>query len=413
MKASYYMLLLLIAVACNSGVEDFPLRPIMQTSGSGEVASTFHFLGIDLNLTQKPFLQEHLIDYGWVWSEHENNTLENGTVISMGNKFEYMGYQLNTLKPHTRYYAVAYMILDDGTYYANEITFNTRKGGWKKLKDFPGESIMHGAAFSLGDKGYVVARNEVWSYDPSADQWTRRNDFPTTVFGPASFVVNNTAYVFCNGIYKYDESTDFWEQVALSSPGLTGCEGARAAVVDGKVYIITSYSGAGVVYNPDTDQIEQTDWWSASIGARYSCMLEADDKAYIFGGEWGGSIHADRWVIDPRERKVKYAGDFDIGSGGGGRTDMVSFVIDGEPYLGMGYDGYNSRVDFFHYNYRVNEWEEMTIPAFVSQDNQIRFSPRTGGIAFSIGGKGYLGMGQDQANDNDDPLVEFWEFTPN
>ncbi len=92
------------------------------------------------------------------------------------------------------------------------------------------------------------------------------------------------------------------------------------------------------------------------------------------------------------------AGDFD----GIVRSNAVGFVINGVPYLGMGYNGgLNKRQsDFYSYDAENDSWASVT---------SFPGTPRTNAVAFVINNIAYVGTGYD---DNQNVLSDFWQYDP-
>jgi len=85
------------------------------------------------------------------------------------------------------------------------------------------------------------------------------------------------------------------------------------------------------------------------------------------------------------------------------RSDAASFVIDNIAYLGTGYTAATSAetrlVDFWKYDPSQDNW--YSIASFPGK-------ARNKAVAFSAGGKGYVGLGTDGTN----VLKDFWQYDP-
>ncbi|RXF69064.1 Kelch repeat-containing protein [Arcticibacter tournemirensis] len=93
--------------------------------------------------------------------------------------------------------------------------------------------------------------------------------------------------------------------------------------------------------------------------------------------------------------------------GGVSRRGAVSFVIDDIAYVGTGYNyGASSTdkrhlADFWSYDAARDNWD--TIATFPG-------APRTDAVAFSAGGKGYVGLGRNSLTD--EKYKDFYEYDP-
>jgi N-acetylneuraminic acid mutarotase len=89
-----------------------------------------------------------------------------------------------------------------------------------------------------------------------------------------------------------------------------------------------------------------------------------------------------------------------------GRWSPASFTIGTKVYFGGGYVNGSNAIDFWEFNPADKQW---------TQKKDIPGSDRTGGIFFSIGGKGYIGLGAKDFNSisaTPTPLKDLWEFDP-
>lgn len=91
--------------------------------------------------------------------------------------------------------------------------------------------------------------------------------------------------------------------------------------------------------------------------------------------------------------------------GGSKRERAVGFAIGGRGYLGLGQDTLNQMLnDFWEFDPATNSWtQKANFPGAARRD----------AAAFVIGNKGYVGTGMDNADAwIGNPLSDFWEYDP-
>lgn len=92
------------------------------------------------------------------------------------------------------------------------------------------------------------------------------------------------------------------------------------------------------------------------------------------------------------------------------RYGAVAFVIEGKAYVGLGYmlshNVHEVYDDFFVYDTLTRNWEKLSF--------QFPGKARRGAVAFSIGGKGYVGTGTVNPGlpGDEEYLADFYEFDP-
>jgi N-acetylneuraminic acid mutarotase len=124
---------------------------------------------------------------------------------------------------------------------------------------------------------------------------------------------------------------------------------------------------------------------------------------YSKAGENGSSFFFnDLWEYDTETFAWRQRADFPDTP----RIAAVSFVIGGKAYVGTGYKGTggsfdNFLNDFWEYNSVDNKW---------TQKQNVPGTPRQYAFAFSIGNKGYIGSGQFGLGQ--DALNDFYEYNP-
>lgn len=141
---------------------------------------------------------------------------------------------------------------------------------WAKKADYPNAEYISGPyAFTVNGKGYVAAGGirkilsdpftnikTTYEYDPIADKWTKKADFPGNVRGYGlSFVLNNIAFcglgtedfvMFYTDFYEYDAATDTWKTSNTVLPTTIKSRIHEVSgVISNKVYIGGGWSFTG------------------------------------------------------------------------------------------------------------------------------------------------------------------------
>jgi N-acetylneuraminic acid mutarotase len=96
------------------------------------------------------------------------------------------------------------------------------------------------------------------------------------------------------------------------------------------------------------------------------------------------------------------------GFAGVARNSAVSFQIDNTVYVGAGLDSDGDRLkDFWSYNAEAGYWEQL---GRLGSDAAAVFpgTARNGAIAFSVNGKGYVGLGAD----DNDYKADLYQYNP-
>ncbi|MBI2967486.1 MAG: gliding motility-associated C-terminal domain-containing protein [Bacteroidetes bacterium] len=244
------------------------------------------------------------------------------------------------------------------------------QGTWSPIAGFI-DSLENGVAVAIGDKGYAglgdnttgSAQTYWWEYDPVANSWSQKADFPGAARIKANaFCIGNYAYVGIgasgglfgyNDFYRYDPSSNSWSSIA-SFPGPQRYT-TVSFVIQGKGYL-----GTGAAGTP--------------FETYYKDFYQYDPST-------------NSWT-----QKTPY--------GGVKRRHAMGFAIGCKGYLGCGWDmsAFAWYQDFWEYDPTTNAW---TQKASFPQTTE-------GGVGFSIGNKGYIGLGESSSGQHD----EFWEYNP-
>jgi N-acetylneuraminic acid mutarotase len=132
-------------------------------------------------------------------------------------------------------------------------------------------------------------------------------------------------------------------------------------------------------------------------GSLFSASFSIGNKGYIVTGiSSTGSVTKEVWEYDPGTDKWTKKADFP----GNARMGAVSFNIGNKGYLGCGNDNFGNLNDFWEYNPTNDSWLRKA---------DLNGSMRTAAAGFSIGDKGYIGTGHSTSSTNS-ALKDFWEY---
>jgi N-acetylneuraminic acid mutarotase len=251
--------------------------------------------------------------------------------------------------------------------------YDPSTNSWTQKADVGGVGRQAAVGFSIGNKGYIgigvnsgwtSGLDDFWEYDPIANTWTQKADFAGGLrLWAVGFSINNKGYIgtgdfnICpNDFWEYDPLTDTWTQKAdFAGP----CRVLAVGFSMGN----KGYIGTGVNLLSDT-------------------------------------CYKDFWEYDPVINSWTQKANF----GGIAREGAVGFSIGNRGYIGTGIDLINyddTQSDFWEYNPVINAWKHRA--ALLPTGSLIAW-----GTGFSIGTKGYIGLGSW----NNSFTPDFWEYTP-
>jgi N-acetylneuraminic acid mutarotase len=143
----------------------------------------------------------------------------------------------------------------------------------------------------------------------------------------------------------------------------------------------------------------------------YAIGFSIDNKGYMgTGGVWDFEIGAyinykDFWEYDPDIDVWTQKADF----GGTARNGAIGFSIGNKGYVGIGisdgsvYDDAPKNKDFWEYNPDENSW---------TQKSDFGGTARWRATGFTLNGKGYICTGYDDGNDGWSFKKDLWEYDP-
>lgn len=310
---------------------------------------------------------------------------------------------------------------------------STVSAQWMQKSSFPGDARGYTLSTSLGDKIYVGGgylddgnnSNEFWEYNTTTDKWTQKKHLPGTTTNRSygiAFTINGKVYLglgvenwFSNSsrknlkdLWEYDPIADNWTQ-KKDYPG-DGSFSCSFFVVDNKAYIV---GGTGTVGSNDTWEYNPVaDKWTQKSDIPYTYLNIAmgfnhKNKGYILGGFWSNpGIYKKLWEYDPNTDKWAEKASYpDSGLCGG-----VAFIVDDKLYAGLGNNvsilqPFNSSTKNFKvYDFVTDSWSN-TSNIFPGIERGFCF-------AHVIKGKAYIGLGWKQGNNDDQVFKDVYEYTP-
>lgn len=223
--------------------------------------------------------------------------------------------------------------------------YSKAQGSWIRKANAPNQicyaqSLAH---MPIGNRGYfgIGPSNCWWEYDPVADKWTKKADYPGKGKNCYGTSANGKGYI---------------------APGI-------------------SFNGSGSIQHKDFwEYTPATDQWNKKadfpgLGDERLICFSIGGKVYVGGGSnhTTGTLIKDFWEYNPQTNQWKAIAPIPEGRGA-----AMTFVIGNLAYVGAG-EGNNGPLNtFYRYSPQNNTWTQ--IANFPNKDLL--------GQAFSVGYKG-------------------------
>ncbi|TAL58094.1 MAG: hypothetical protein EPN85_12405, partial [Bacteroidetes bacterium] len=308
---------------------------------------------------------------------------------------------------------------------------------WTPKANFGGTARYYAVGFSIGTKGYIGTgwhrptqspMKDFWEWDQASDVWTQKANFGGGArYLAVGFSIGTKGYIgtgFDAGItdlkdlWEYNPSANSWIQKAdIGGAGRTGAVGFS---IGNKGYIGTgtSYAYPG---NPPTDFWEwdqATDTWAqksnfGGLTRMGAVGFSIGTKGYIGTSTPNQSVYNngkdDFWEWDQATNAWTQKANF----GGNPRSSAVGFSIGAKGYIGTGRE-YTAPLtfvptdDFWEWDQASNTW---------TQKAKLTGGARYAAVGFSIGNKGYIGIGYNDLIVTGPGHIklmydDFWEYAP-
>ena len=259
-------------------------------------------------------------------------------------------------------------------------------GNWITRSQLNGDARYEASSFVIGDTAYIATGyngtdryKDVWAYRADNNTWTLKATFPG--------VARNSAVGF---------------------------------TVSGKGYITTGYDGTRRLkdtweYTPATNSwIVKADFpepINAGTGnsdgrfdaTAFSLTVNSVARGFVTCG-YSGSTQKDMYSYNPINNSWKE----ETASPGSKRSGAVAFVYNNKAYLLTGASSSSNLNDFYVYEPNAGTWTELNKLSNISTDSfddDYTDILRTNAVAFVIGDKGYLAVGENGGLTN-----KTWEY---
>jgi gliding motility-associated-like protein len=244
---------------------------------------------------------------------------------------------------------------------------------WRLRECLPGPGRRNIAAFSVGNKGYVVGGfedgpnidfAEVWQYDPLTNIWTQKNNFPGGARnGISGFVIHDTAYyglgfntpssTYFTDFYRYDAASDQWIQLA-DFPGIARYLSMGFSIGD------TGYLGCGKGGTQYTDFYKYnpvTNTWAAlpnfpGVAREAGIGITVGNSGLVGMGYTAGSCLADMYLYNPASSTWSPISSYNTA----GRNGPAFFSFNDTVYAMAGTDGSTNYDDCWRYDVASDRW---------------------------------------------------------
>ena len=373
-----------------------------------------------------------------IYTNNPSDTNRGGSIFYKSYFFDYIPnssdtqiipYKTDWVSKNPLYYSA----LDGHTGY-NAWAINAFISGWNNFTEWPWKSPSQSNADTFAfPPGPLRTSSEYNTFNKS---WYRRipSSYDDKKLAPwnCGFYDNNIANIpfFCGGTYEGDlqlvpddnkSSNQLGEWENLGSIGLSnGDSGGVSFTIGNDIY----YCCGGDNSNPYTKECTKYDTVNNTrvaildypgIDRGYLQAFVINNKAYVGGGTSTGLNALNDWYCwDPSNETWTPIADCPLYVRGG-----VSFVMNGEGYVGLGLGGDSSvsqiaNKNFKKYNPITNTWSSFENNNYIVRLNVLDDDTQGGlsyAVCFVIGKTVFIGTGQYKNTGNDNVRTnKFWYY---
>jgi N-acetylneuraminic acid mutarotase len=347
--------------------------------------------------------------------------------------------------------------------YTNDFwEYNPSTNAWTQKASKGGGNVYGAVGFSAGGKGYIttgydvtssIASDNMYEYNPTTNSWTQRTGVGSSnarYYG-AAFAVGLKGYVGTG--YNGGVLSTFWEYEAIGTYSWSTSETGQSIVVNssGSFSVLVTAGNGCTATAAQTLSLSPNPTITVS-GASVACaglsntLVASGAGSYTWSSNAGGG-NSNTAIVTPTTAttytvsgttgscSVNYSvtlnvnplpsatiavsgstagcGTRTLSTASGGNTwtqkaglntareGAVAFSIGNKGYTGLGYNGNTWPYymgDFWEYDPSTNAW---------TQKANFGGSTRAYAVGMGIGSKGYVGIGS-----NGSYLSDFWEYDP-
>jgi gliding motility-associated-like protein len=274
---------------------------------------------------------------------------------------------------------------------------------WTKKSNFPGGSSRYASGFTLGSTGYYCGGSngtQFWKYDPATDTWAQQASMPMNVGSSPAIAWNGKGWVLGTNktMYMYNPIYNTWIKKA-TFPG-SAYNVQSGFLLNNKLIVAGGINATGQVVAEVWEYDLVNDIWSRKndmpFAMGFAPSFALNGKGYVITGNStrnnaGGPQSADCLQYDPATDSWTVMADFPGGPRGGG----IGFTDGHKGYVGMGNHG-PILTDLWQLDPATLTWTRMTdIPR-----------GRYGTVAMVFGHHAYISTGSQPAGGN----VDVWQY---
>jgi N-acetylneuraminic acid mutarotase len=261
----------------------------------------------------------------------------------------------------------------------------------------------------IADDVYIGAppgKKSYWKYNIPGKTLIRLPDLPAECAGPSSFALGGKIYLFgfnpdsmnyssTEGAFSYDPASGEWIDLTLPD-NISVHPFMTAFTIAGKAYIGLGSLGDDS-YSDWYEYDGATDTWTRKASFPGTLPHAFSPTSFVIDDKGYVITNAgELWQYDPATDQWSQRANTPFSS----RTGMIAFTLEGKGYAGLGED--NSAViydDFWEYDPAADSWTKMIEAPL----------PLSSAFSFSYDGKGYVGGGLSTSRTSNKSL---WLFTP-